>query len=423
MLHMPIERPQSLGVYAPRSVETRSLLPNDNDPGDVPPGTVGANAYDPGDPCGVDIVGEFGAPRSTRIVPSPWSGWPDTWDTPLWGSGRVGDLVDTAWAGLDLNASVLSTMPVYGVKGDSLVGLPSWVDNPDPDRYASWEEFAKQLFWDYGSGEVFVLATARYSDGYPARFHVVPPWLVNAEIIGGLRKYSIGGLDVTDDLLHIRYKSTTDDARGHGPLEAGRTRIVAAGVLARYAMEFARGGGVPYYVLTHPNELTANQTNRLLDQWWESRVRRNGQPAVLSGGVDVKPMQANPRDMALTDLEQLTGARIAVLLGVPPFLLGLPSGGDSMTYSNVTTLFDFHWRAGLRPKAQTVMAALSQWLLPRGTRAELNRDAYVQPGPLERAQTWQILQTLGVLDAATIAQIERLHVEPASTTPDPTGVL
>ena len=70
-----------------------------------------------------------------------------------------------------------------------------------------------------------------------------------------------------------------------------------------------------------------------------------------------------------------------MLLGVPPFLVGLPSGGDSMTYSNVTALFDYHWRAGLRPKAQTVMAALSGWLLPRGTGVELNRDAYVQPEP------------------------------------------
>ena len=29
------------------------------------------------------------------------------------------------------------------------------------------------------------------------------------------------------------------------------------------------------------------------------------------------------------------------------------------------------------------MAALSGWLLPRGTRVEVNRDAYVQPEPLD----------------------------------------
>lgn len=435
MSDMAIERPQSLGVYSPRQVEERALRPTVQSNGNesVPP-TVGEDVDTPGDPCGLEIVGEFGEPRATRLTASPWAGWPGDWATPLFGgSGRLEQLVDTAWAALDLNASVLASMPVYGVRGNRVVSLPSWVENPDPDRYASWEEFFKQLAWDFQTGEAFVLQTAPYADGYPARFHVVPPWLVNAEIIDGLRRYSIGGLDVTDDILHIRYKSTTDDARGHGPLEVGQTRVVAAGVLARYGMEFARGGGVPYYVITSPEELTAKETARLLDQWWESRMGRSGQPAVLTGGVTLTPMQTNPRDMSLVDLEQFHEARIAVLCGVPPFLLGLPSGGDSMTYSNVTALFDYHWRAGLRPRAQALMAALSQWLLPRGTRMELNRDAYVQPGPLERTQVWQMLFNMGVLTAQQIADIERLYVESPPSPPadpadpvldiDPTGVL
>jgi hypothetical protein len=87
----------------------------------------------------------------------------------------------------------------------------------------------------------------------------------------------------------------------------------------------------------------------------------------------------DPEKMALVDLEKHNESRIAIALGVPPFLVGLPGGGDSMTYSNVSQTFDFHWRMGLRPKAQTVMAALSGWLLPRQTRVELNRDEYVQP--------------------------------------------
>ena len=56
--------------------------------------------------------------------------------------------------------------------------IADWLTNPDPDVYTSWEEFAKQLFWDYQLGEAFVLATARYATGWPARFHVVPPWYV-----------------------------------------------------------------------------------------------------------------------------------------------------------------------------------------------------------------------------------------------------
>ena len=304
-------------------------------------------------------------------------------------------------------------MPPY------LVGAPAepeWLPNPDPDIYTSWDEFAKQLFWDYQLGEAYVLATA-YLNGWPARFHVVPPWAVKAEIAGnGLRTYSIGERNVTFDLLHIRYKSTTGDAHGHGPLEAGRSRVVAATALLRYASTLAAGGAIPNSVLVHPGNLNKTQAEDLQQHWVEARMSSMGLPAVLSGGLDFKVLQFSPRDMALLDLATFNESRIAVLLGVPPFLVGLPSGGDSMTYSNVVSLFDYHWRAGLRPKASAVMGALSQWALAPGTTVELNRDEYVKPGPLERAQVWQILIGLGVLTPQQVQEIERYSVSAPSET-------
>jgi HK97 family phage portal protein len=220
-------------------------------------------------------------------------------------------------------------------------------------------------------------------------------------------------MDVTDDMLHIRYKSTTSDAHGHGPLEAGRARLIAASVLSRYATNLATSGGVPNAVLKHPNTLNATQAFDLQQAWISARMSSMGLPAVLSGGLEFEVLQLSPKDMALVELAQLNESRIAVLLGVPPFLVGLPSGGDSMTYSNTTSLFDYHWRAGLRPKASTVMPALSAWLTPRGTRIEVNRDAYVQPGPLERAQVAEIFNRIRddlgnpVLTVADIQAAER----------------
>ena len=103
---------------------------------------------------------------------------------------------------LDLNASVLSTMPPYLVERAPVPGR-TVAPEPEPGRLLGrLEEFAKQLFWDYQLGEAFVLATSRYSTGWPARFHVVPPWTVNVEMRNGRRAYSIG-----DDGRH----------RGHAP--------------------------------------------------------------------------------------------------------------------------------------------------------------------------------------------------------------
>jgi HK97 family phage portal protein len=309
-------------------------------------------------------------------------------------------------------------MPAYGVRGrraDQLevVDLPMWAENPDPDLYTSFDEFLHQVFWDYQHGEVIVWATARYSDGYPARFHVLSPWLVNIELVDGIRRYNVGNIDITDNVLHIRYQSRTDDARGHGPLEAAGLRVTAARALALYATNTVKSGGIPNYVIKHPRQLSAKQTNQLLEQWWTSRMSNIGLPAVLTGGVELEQMQISPRDMALVELEQYNASRIADLLRVPPFLVGLPSGGDSMTYSNVSSLFDYHWRAGLRPKAQRVMNALSQWLLPYGTRVELDRDEYVRPALPELANAYAVLhgitdETGRVLTAAQIRALQRM---------------
>lgn len=394
--------------------------PNGNDPADVPPGTVGLPAAVPGDPDG--LVLESGPPappwpRST-IRPSPWSGWPADWQTPNW-YGRVEQLTDTAWTCLDLNSSVLATMPPYLVNASPTLNA-DWLNNPDPDRYASWHAFARQLFWDYQMGESFVLPMAHAADGYPMRFRVVPPWLVNVEMRGGTREYMLGRTDVTSEILHIRYQSNTADARGHGPLEVAGARMTAAGMLQRYANKIAETGGTPMYWMEVDRRLNESEANDLLDRWVESRIRRAGEPALVSGNAVLKQATSmSARDMTLLELAQFNEARIAVALGVPPFLAGLPSGGDSMTYSNVSQLFDFHDRASLRPKATAVMSAMSGWVLPRGQTVELNRDEYSRPSLKERAESYKILIEAGVMRPEEARTMERLNGPPPAAPPMP----
>lgn len=379
------------------------------------PGTsVGAPDWNPGDPEGVELVFERRTEESRslpRVLPSPWSGWPAEWAVPNWDFGsRFNELVDVAWTCLDLNASVLSSMPVYRTRGGQVVEPDSWMSNPDPTIYTSWHEFAKQLFWDYQLGEAFVLPMAFYSDGFPMRFRVVPPWLMDVKIEGGSRVYRLGaaGPDVTADILHVRYKSTTDGARGVGALESAGARMLTAGVLAKYVREVVSTGGVPIYTLETEQDLDEDDAQDLLNEWVASRVTNLGAPGVLDQGVRLKTHKAmSPKDMAMLEITQFTEARIAVMLGVPPVLVALPSG-DSMTYSNVTSLFDFHDRASLRPKAAHVMAALSNWALPRGQSAEVNRDEYTRPAFNERAEALVKLVDAKIMSTEEARRSERL---------------
>src|SRR5262245_4210338 len=165
--------------------------------------------YNPGDPDGVtvDTPNPVEARSLPVVAPSPWSGWPAEWSTPAFSmNSRFNELIDVAWMCLDYNASILSTMPVYRTRNGQMIDPVTWMSNPDPTIYNSWHEFAKQLFWDYMLGEAFVLPMAVGADGFPQNFRVIPPWLVNVEMSGGTRVYSIGHMDVTGEILHIRYK-------------------------------------------------------------------------------------------------------------------------------------------------------------------------------------------------------------------------
>jgi HK97 family phage portal protein len=328
-----------------------------------------------------------------RIVASGWSGWPADWNTPNWWN-TTQTPADTAWMCIDKTSRALSTMPPYLVDGAPTLAA-DWLNNPNPDLYVSWEEFCKRLVKDFMLGEVFVRATARYSTGWPSRFHVVPPLYVNVDRGGdGLRRYEIGGVDVTDDILHIRYDADIVDLHGHGPLEAGSARVMAAAALMEYGAKIMAGGGIPVGVLESQEEISPDQAMLIQQKWVERRMSSIGEPAVLDKGLQWKPSQLNPTDIGLVELERYQNSRICVLLGVPPEIVGLPGSGESMVYKNMGDLFDFWWRDSLKATAQTLMSALSGWCLPRGTRVELNRDEFVQPPPLARAQTYQILYAI-----------------------------
>ena len=193
-----------------------------------------------------------------------------------------------------------------------------------------------------------------------------------------------------------------------GPLDAAGARIVSIGLLQRYANNLAETGGVPLYWLSTDRKITPSEARDLLEAWIESRAKYPGQPAIVGSGATLsQAANMNAKDMALMELSQFNESRIAVLMGVPPFLVGLAGATGSLTYSNISDLFDFHDRSSLRPKARAVMEALSEWVLPRGQEVELNRDDYTRLPLDKRANAYKTMVEIGVLDAQEIRGMER----------------
>lgn len=340
--------------------------------------------------------------RSSRTVmydgaiPPPqavaWDGWPLEWAVPWTGQAGVTNRVSTVFACEDLISRTLSSFPPYLVKDAQPIKGRSWLASPEPEVYTDWTVFVKQLVNSIlRRGEGFLWATARGADGWPSRFIVLNPDWITVEAIG---EYRLGG-DPLDpaDVLHIKYQSWPGDLRGHGPLEAAALNLIGAAALEKYGADLAARGGVPWAVLKHPSKLNAAQAGDLQGGWTNAAARRDGAPAVLSGGIELQTLTLSPKEMALLDLRIFDETRICASFGVPPFLVGLPQP-SGLVYSNASSLFDYFWRACLRPLAQSIASALSQWALPLGTGIEFNRDEFVRPEFGERVNAYATLFNL-----------------------------
>lgn len=382
------------------ATHSRALVPRDN-----PPNDNGDGPNDPPVSVGPTSSEGFGNTHVMQLAGLPqvqaWSGWPVEWSTPSWGSSIGLDAamsrVSTIWQCLDVNASITASFPNYLLHDGRPVAesqWPQWMRNPQPEEYTSWDEALMELMISYQLGEAFVWATSRYPDtGAVRTWMILERQRVQCSLEYGVRRYYLDGkTDITDDVLHLRYAKWGADLHGHGPLEAAATNIASASALETYAAGLARRGGIPWAVLKwEGGDLPAGKAAELQAQWVTARQNAWGAPAVLSGNLDLTPLTLSPKEMALIEIRAWDESRIANLLQVPPFLAGLPSGGDSMTYSNVISLFDYHWRMGLRPKAQRVMKGISNWALPPGRRAELDRTDYTSPGIVEMATAYATL--------------------------------
>lgn len=411
---------RTLGPPDPQSLPPRSdVTPNDNDPvGTVGPAPTADNA-------GFGAQHVMYPAADAPLEASAWAGWPVEWATPNTNSsmgGRWTGDADIVWTCIDLNARIVADMPAFITRDlQRLPALP-WVANPQPEVYSHWGEFIRQVWWSYQAiGEAFIVATSRYADGYPRTFMMMDPAYVNVDMVDGVRRYAIGTEDATEDMLHIRYMSWPGDCHGHGPLEAAGERRLAAKTFMRFGTELAQNGGVPWAVLKSKYRLGSAQANALKAQWIASARNRFGAPAIIDSDMSLDVLQVPPKDMALADLQKFAEARIATMLGVPAYLVSLPSGADAMTYSNVVSLFDYHWRATLRPGSSFIDKAISWWALPSGTQLELDPSHYIEPGPTERASYYQTMVAMGAMTIPEVRKAERLSDITAPTTAPDSG--
>lgn len=151
---------------------------------------------------------------------------------------------------------------------------------------------------------------------------------------GGLY-YDIQGVDTgipARRMLHIRGFSL-DGVLGLNPIEIARETIGLAVAAENHGAYQLKNGAAPAGLLTYPQKLEKDQRDEVRESWKESQGGVNqGDIAIVSGGVEFKPIGINNSDLQFLETRKFQVTEIARLFRVPPHMI---ADLDKATFSNI----------------------------------------------------------------------------------------
>ncbi len=311
-------------------------------------------------------------------------------------------------------AEAAASVPLLLFDGaDEIAGHPllDLLARPSPDHTGT--DFLEA--W-YGfllvAGNAYVEAAA--VDGEVRELHALRPDRV--KVIPGPDgwpegyEYTANGRSVTfsDDaaagvrpVLHVRLFHPANDHYGMSPIEAASVAIDIHNEASNWNKALldnsARPSGALVYA-ARDGHLTGEQFERLKSELETSfqGARHAGRPLLLEGGLDWKPLSLTPKDMDFIEAKNAAAREIALALGVPPMLLGIP--GDN-TYANYQEAGRAFWRGTVLPLVNRTAKAFAGWLGPAyGGRLDLRPDLdQIAALSSEREALWARLEAASFL--------------------------
>ena len=229
-------------------------------------------------------------------------------------------------------------------------------------------------------------------DGWPSAYEY---------LAGGQQvRYDMAGQEM-HPILHLKQFHPLDDYYGFAPLKAAQTALethnAAAGWNRALLDNAARPSGALVYSGPEGASLSDDQFDRLKAELDEnfSGARHAGRPLLLEGGLDWKALSLTPKDMDFIEAKAAAARDIALALGVPPLLLGLPGDNTLANYQEANRAF---WRQTVIPLVARLQKSFQAWLMPAYGAFRFDYDVdRLDALAQERAQEWTRIDTASFL--------------------------
>ena len=205
-------------------------------------------------------------------------------------------------------------------------------------------------------------------------------------------------------VLQLKCYHPGSDVSGLAPLASARQALDLHNASADWAKSLIDNSAKPSGALVYGRDgarMTDEQFDRLKIELETAHAgaENAGRPLLLEGGLDWKPMSLSPAEMDFREARNGAAREIALALGVPPQLLGIP--GDN-TYSNYKEANLAFWRMTVLPLVNKTAAGIGLWLsgcFEEEVSMQTDLDA-VPALSVEREALWARLEAASFMSVA-----------------------
>jgi HK97 family phage portal protein len=209
-----------------------------------------------------------------------------------------------------------------------------------------------------------------------------------------------------DEIVHITDLRKPAAIDGTSRIEQLRDTFGIGRALDEYVGRYFSSGTLSSGLITLPGELTAEQADRLKDQFERNTrgLRNAHRPNVLTGGAKFEQMSATAEQAQLLESRRFFVEEVARAFNIPPTKLGVTTPGSRAYASIEQDNIDFT-SGTLRFYTAKIEEALSK-LLPGGAFYRINMDGLLRGDLQSRYSAYATGMQAGFLNINTINRLE-----------------
>lgn len=336
------------------------------------------------------------------------------------GSDLVGEMramqSSTVFACVRLLSDVIASMPWYVYKRDK---------NNVPRRIYPGLQVIRQpcvdmdLFewvWMVVStlalrGNSYHLIVGRDANGNPTGLMPIHPDLVFLERrVNVLEWYDpiyrvLGERVPREDIIHIRRFTLAGEPYGLSPLKMAARTISTDIAAAEYGNRYFKDSANPSGLLTTPQDMTPEEVEQNQAEWLANHQGRRF-PAILTGGLDFKPLSIAPDEAQFLETRGFQVGDIARFYGVPPHLVGDQEQATAWGTGIESMNLGFH-AYSIAGWTRCIESAISNHL-PRGQVVQFDPSVLLRGDVKTRLESYNLGRQAGLYSANDIRAKEEL---------------